>query len=340
MALRRPALTGLEIGKISVRLDPETAAIGSGVGPTDKQLERRLIWRLTRSVLEADNYKHRRYGEKSRQTWPVFETLIGFFGVLLKMVNLYEKGYQNAIRIVVNRLDLRFDNLPAAFDGYTLLHLTDLHPDFIPGYAHRIFDRIRNLSYDACVMTGDFRGGTRGGIKRSMDAMETIVGGIRATDGIYATLGNHDSHLMVDPLEQMGVIVLANESAVISRNGDRIHITGIDDPYYYYTDRAIAALEESPEGFKIAMVHTPALFDAADDNGYRLYLCGHTHGGQICLPGGYPIITHVKHGRKYYRGLWRYGKMTGYTSQGCGTVGIPVRFNTQSEVTLIKLHRA
>jgi hypothetical protein len=72
-------------------------------------------------------------------------------------------------------------------------------------------------------------------------------------------------------------------------------------------------------------------------NGYRFYLCGHTHGGQICLPGGYPVIRHLRYGRKYYRGLWRYRKMIGYTSQGCGTIGIPIRFNTVSEVTLAKL---
>jgi len=322
-----------------MRLDPETAPAGSDIRLSGRDLEKRLIWRLTRSVFEADNYKHRRYGEKSRQHWDIFEALIRIFGLLLKTVNLYDSGYANATRIVVNRLDLRFEKLPAAFNGYTLLHLTDLHPDFIPGHEDVICSCIRDLSYDACVMTGDFRGGTRGGVKRSMTAMEKIVDCIRAKDGIFATLGNHDSYLMVDPLEKMGVTVLANESASISKEGHRIQLTGIDDPYYYYTDQAIDALEGSDGGFKIALVHTPALYDAAADNGFSLYLCGHTHGGQICLPGGYPLILHLKHGRKYYRGLWRYGKMAGYTSQGCGTVGIPVRFNTVSEVTLIKLRK-
>jgi predicted MPP superfamily phosphohydrolase len=81
------------------------------------------------------------------------------------------------------------------------------------------------------------------------------------------------------------------------------------------------------------------MFDVAADNGYRLYLCGHTHGGQICLPGGIPIILHLRHGRRYYRGLWHYGRMTGYTGQGAGTVGLPVRFNTQSEITVLRLVR-
>jgi len=101
----------------------------------------------------------------------------------------------------------------------------------------------------------------------------------------------------------------------------------------------LRALEESMEGFKIVLVHDPSMFDLAADNGYRLYLTGHTHGGQICLPGGIPVVRHLRHGRKYYRGVWKYAKMTGYTGQGVGVVGIPVRFNTQSEITLFRLCR-
>ena len=160
------------------------------------------------------------------------------------------------------------------------------------------------------------------------------------SDGILATLGNHDTYQMAEPFERMGMTVLANESSEIVRGDARICVTGLDDPCYYYTDQAITALEETAgQGFKIALVHAPSMFDEAAHSGYALYLCGHTHGGQICLPGGRPIITHLHHGRKFYRGLWRYGKMTGYTGQGTGTVGIPLRFNTQSEITVLRLNR-
>ena len=189
-------------------------------------------------------------------------------------------------------------------------------------------------------MTGDYREKISGGHKAIIKPMQTVVSGIRAKDGMFATLGNHDSYLMADPLEKMGIRLLANETATVQRNGSRIRITGVDDPYYYYTDQTVDALERSGDGFKIALVHAPSLYDVAADNGYSLYLCGHTHGGQICLPGGFPIILHLRHGRKYYRGLWRYKNMAGYTGQGCGTVGLPVRFNTRSEVTLITLNRA
>lgn len=319
------------------RFDNAEEAVDASIQLIDRDEKKRLIWQTTRSVLETDKYKLRRHGEKRRQKWDLFEALIRLFGLLLKATHLYARGHANAKRIVVNRRDLRFNKLPDTFHGFTLLHLSDLHPDIVPGHAQTISEAIRPLAYDACVMTGDFRGRTRGSVKKAMAAMQTIVSVIRAGEGLFITLGNHDSYLMVAPFEKMNGVVLANESAALRRNGDQIIITGIDDPYYYYTDQAVSALEQPINGFKIALVHTPSLFDAAADNGYQLYLCGHTHGGQICLPGGYPLLLHLNHGRRYYRGLWQYKQMKGYTSQGCGTVGLPIRFNTVSEVTLIRL---
>ncbi len=115
--------------------------------------------------------------------------------------------------------------------------------------------------------------------------------------------------------------------------------TGTDDVHYYYTDAARAALEAAPKGFKIALIHSAELADAAAEAGFSLYLSGHTHGGQVCLPGGLPIITHMSRHRRYASGLWRHGSMTGYTTTGIGVSGLPVRFNTRGEAVLITLRR-
>jgi uncharacterized protein len=302
--------------------------------------QHRLIWATTRAFLEAEPYKHRKYGEKRRRHWSLFKTLVDVFGRLVRLTPLYEKGVENARRIVVNRVDLFFDRLPESFHGYTILHMTDLHVDFVPGIEERIRRCIRGLSVDLCALTGDYRAGISGGFRNVMAAMARIAADVDAADGIVATLGNHDTYQMADPFHRMGITLLANESVAIARGDARVCITGLDDPYYYYTDQAYAALEGSGNGFKIALVHAPSMFDVAADNGYALYLCGHTHGGQICLPGGRPVIIHLRHGRKFYRGLWRYGTMTGYTGQGTGTIGIPLRFNTQSEITVLRLNQA
>ncbi len=309
------------------------------VTSADDDRPHRLAWAVTRAVFEADSYKHRKFGERRLRRWSIFERLIQLFGAALRRTHLYDIGRRNARRIVVNRLDLPMAHLPAAFHGYTILHMTDLHLDFMPGMDAAIRDRIRHLEVDLCVLTGDYRARICGGFKNVLAPMQRVVDHIHAADGIIATLGNHDTYQMAAPFERMGLTVLANETVAIERPGGRVLVTGLDDPYYYYTDQAMRALEETPEAFKIALVHTPSLFDIAADNGYRLYLCGHTHGGQICLPGGRPVILHLRHGRHFYRGLWRYGQMVGYTGQGTGVVGIPIRFNTQSEITLLRLLR-
>ena len=85
------------------------------------------------------------------------------------------------------------------------------------------------------------------------------------------------------------------------------------------------------------MVHTPELAMVASKNKYDLYLCGHTHGGQICLKEGVPLISHQFEGKQFNHGIWNIGAMTGYTSRGVGVSGMPVRFNCPAEVTLITL---
>ena len=303
------------------------------------QKEKRNIWIMTRSFLETDTYKHKRYGRKSKSHWTLFERMTGIFGLFLKATSLYQRGYRNAKNIVVKDVETYFSDLPEPFHGYKILHLTDLHLDCYEGIEDIICKKIVDLTYDLCVLTGDYRTKTKGGFKQILNPMKKLVGAIKAKDGIWATLGNHDTYLMVDFLESIGIKVLANETVTIKRENEKIAVTGIDDPHYYYTDQAAVALEESFKGFKLVLIHTPELYDVAANNGYRLYLCGHTHGGQICLPYGIPLITHVYDGKKYYRGLWRYSNMKGYTNQGCGTVGIPIRFNTQSEIALVTLKR-
>jgi len=302
--------------------------------------EKRTIWLTTRSYLESNTYKHKRYGGKSKSRWTLFERLISIFGLFLKSVNLYQRGYSNASNIILKEIEIHFADLPEPFDGYTILHLTDLHLDCYDGIEDLICRKIKNLTCDLCVLTGDFRVRTRGGFKQILSPMRKIVDAIAAEDGIYATLGNHDTYLMAYEFEDLGIKVLGNETVTISRENETLAVTGIDDVHYYFTDQAITAMEEGIDGFKIVLIHSPELYDIAANNGYNLYLSGHTHGGQICLPYGIPVITHLYDGRKYYRGLWQYSHMKGYTNQGCGTVGIPVRFNSQSEIALITLKRA
>ena len=297
------------------------------------------IWLSTRAHLESDRYKYSSSGKRSKSRWSLFSKLLNIFVILLKLFNLYKKGLKNAKNIHINKFTLEFPDLPEKFDGYKILHLSDLHLDTLPGIEDIIINKIKNLQYDLCVMTGDYRKNTLGSFMQIINPLKKIVSAKNPKDGIIAIFGNHDTYLMLKQFDKMGIKLLANESISISRGNDKITLTGTDDPFYYYTDQAINALEENINGFKIALVHTSELYETAEQNAYNLYLCGHTHGGQICLPGGIPIITHQFEGKKFYKGQWNFKNMKGYTSQGCGTSGIPIRFYSQSEITLFTLKR-
>jgi predicted MPP superfamily phosphohydrolase len=122
------------------------------------------------------------------------------------------------------------------------------------------------------------------------------------------------------------------------RRDDALHITGVDDVHRFHTEHAHAALEEAPDGFCIALVHSPEAAEAAALR-HRLYLTGHTHGGQICLPGGRPFATGMKRNQHLARGAWRHGDMVGYTSRGLGACVLPFRSYCPGEVVSVTLRK-
>jgi predicted MPP superfamily phosphohydrolase len=258
----------------------------------------------------------------------------------LKQFGHYERGWNNAVNIVSRDIELRFAGLPPAFDGFSILHISDPHLDGVPGIEDRIVDLCRGRDFDLCVLTGDYRTELHGPFRAVMASLQRLVRGIRSKEGFLGVLGNHDDCHMVAPMEAMGIRMLINESVVLERGGDRLRVLGTDDVHYYYTDQSLHALEVAREDFSIALVHSPELFDAAAAAGVALYLCGHTHGGQVCLPGGHAPLKHLRSGRHLFRGHWWHGEMQGITNTGAGTSGIPVRFNTQSEILALRLVRA
>lgn len=258
----------------------------------------------------------------------------------LKLLGLYARGESNVQNPVVRRIEFFFDNLPDAFDGFTILHLSDLHIDALPDLADNLRTRLQTIDVDLCVLTGDFRFKTHGTCQQVYDRMEHLLAGIQARAGIFGVLGNHDCFDMVATFKHMGLHVLVNESLALPRDGQRIWLAGVDDPHYYGCSDVSLALADVPQkAFKLLLVHTPEIYAEAAQAGADLYLCGHTHGGQICLPWIGPIETHATCPRRYVRGRWRHGQVQGYTNVGCSASGVPVRFFCPPEIGLITLHR-
>jgi len=256
----------------------------------------------------------------------------------LRLVGLHGRGRRNALAIEVRRHEVELARLPEPFDGFTILQLSDLHVDINGEFVDTLLERLQPLEYDLCVLTGDYRARTFGPFDRTLAGLERLRGGIRGTP--YAILGNHDTLRLVPDMEAMGYKLLLNEWTPIERGGQSIYLAGIDDAHYYRTANFHRAAHELPDqSVSILLSHTPEAYRHAAHAAFDLMLCGHTHGGQICLPGGVPVITDADSPREFARGPWRYHGMIGYTSAGAGSCIVDVRLNCPPEVTLHRLRR-
>lgn len=265
-------------------------------------------------------------------------TLPSMIRLCLQMSGLYRRAVANSRQLRVTRNRFILPQLPKGLEGLTLLQISDLHVDMDEANLHAVMETVRPLEYDICVITGDYRRDTWGDINPAMDGMRRLRNHLRGE--VLAILGNHDSVLMVPELEAMGYRMLMNESYRLERNGDSLWIAGVDDPHLYQTDDLEAAIADIPTGAtSLLLSHTPEIYREAAMADFDMYLCGHTHGGQLCLPGGYPLTLDARCPRRVGRGAWEEDAMQGYTTTGAGTSILNVRLNCPPEVTLHHLTR-
>jgi predicted MPP superfamily phosphohydrolase len=258
---------------------------------------------------------------------------------VLTLAGLHGRGRRNVLDIRCREHDVPLPGLPAPFDGFTLLHLSDLHLDLSDAFVDHLIERVRGLAHDACVLTGDFRFRTFGPYAPALAALARLRPHLG--ERVWAVLGNHDTIRMVPGIEALGIGVLMNESVRVERGGASIVLAGIDDAHYFRTHNLHAAAADVHAGdCAILLSHTPEPYRQAAHAGFALMLSGHTHGGQICLPGGVPILTDSDAPRALARGPWQHHGMRGYTSVGCGASIVDVRLNCPPEVTLHRLRRA
>ena len=298
----------------------------------------RARWLERRLKMEAEALKHTPFGVGPRHR-KQFRRLQRILYVVLTTIGLYGRGKRNALDIHFTEQVFEFPDLPPEFDGYRLLNVADPHFDTLEGTAERIAELIADREADLLVLTGDYRRHVYGPFEQILEPLALVLGAARVRDGKVAVLGNHDPAEMVAPIEALGLRVLINETVTLRRGSGALHLTGFDDMHYFYTPASDEAAAAAPPGFRVALVHSPEFAFTAARAGYQYYLCGHTHGGQVCLPGGVPILTANELGHRFVVGRWQHEGMQGFTSRGAGTSGIPVRFFTRGEVTLITLRR-
>ncbi len=236
-------------------------------------------------------------------------------------------------------------DLPPELDGYRLALLSDIHqrPGESAAQARRAVRLANRLAPDVVLLGGDYVYGSAA----AMRTLTPALAGLRAPDGAWAVLGNHDHWTDVvavaDGLRAAGVGVLANQAAPLA--GGRLWVVGIDDAWADSADPASALASAPPGAPLVALWHEPDLVadvqQAAAQAGrwVVLQLAGHSHGGQVRLPFKGALLL-PRLGARYDRGLYDLGGLWLYTTPGVGTTDPEVRLGCRPEVTLIVLRRA
>jgi predicted MPP superfamily phosphohydrolase len=241
----------------------------------------------------------------------------------------------------LSRHDIPVDGLPAAFDGYRVVQISDLHcGPFVSGArVARWVASVNALEADLVAVTGDLI--VSG--ERYVPVVAEALGRLQARDGVLASMGNHDyftdGEALVRALERAGLGVLRNRGVIIERGEARanLFVAGVDDTWTrrHDLDRALA---ERPAGAPtLLLCHDPALFPAAVARGVDLTLSGHTHGGQLGVPGLGRRLNLYRLFSAFTSGLYRQGASTLYVNRGLGTTGPPVRLGVPSEIAVLTL---
>jgi hypothetical protein len=192
------------------------------------------------------------------------------------------------------------------------------------------------LKPDLVVVTGDL---VTSGTEFYADVAEALAH-VRAPDGVVCILGNHDQwddRSCRAALRARGIVVLENDQRTIERNGAKLVLAGLDDPYTGKADLN-ATLSGIPEQSPtILLSHYPEWFEPAAQRKVALVLSGHTHGGQLGVPFFGDRLNLAVLSRQRSRGLYRAGQTYLYVNAGLGTTGPPIRLGVPPEIALFTL---
>lgn len=175
-----------------------------------------------------------------------FEPLGPILKLLLFLTGTLGRGYRNALDLRLRTMEMAFCDLPAAFSGYRILFLSDIHADGLPEIPETAARLVRDLEVDLCVFGGDYRFEVFGSCDKVLSGMEKIVRAVKARDGMIGVLGNHDFADIGAGLEQLGVRMLRNEALELRRGNDSIWVAGLDDPHFYRCDDLPGASAGAP----------------------------------------------------------------------------------------------
>ncbi len=260
---------------------------------------------------------------------------------LLKSVGMYGRGLLNASRIRLKQVKFIYPDIPKELHGFKILFISDLHlSQFYPEWFISGMSVIQQIKspVDIILLGGDYRYGYFGPEDFVIPMIKKLLEPIESKYGIYGIMGNHDVSPIKQQFEEAGINLLVNEGVEINHNGIKIYIAGVDDPHDFECSDVSSSLVNAPkDAFTIMLAHSPELIEESALWDVHLYLCGHTHGGQIGFPFVGPIYFNARCKKKFALGKWSYREMQGYTTAGFGVTDVPVRFGIPAEMVEISL---
>lgn len=278
----------------------------------------------------------------------IIRIVISFIMVAILIVLSIWTAWGNTA-LELNTYTIASSRIPAAFHGYRIAHVSDLHNAQMGTDNEKLLAMLREASPDMIAITGDLVDSRNTDIEITLQFAEEAI---KIAPCYYVT-GNHEARIseydtLRNSLSELGVIVLEDTAVEIEKSGERITLLGVDDPsfqtdYLFGDDTAVMkkklqTMTWDKDTYTVLLSHRPELFDSYVENGIDLVLSGHAHGGQFRLPfvGG---IVAPNQGLfpTYASGLYTDGKTNMLVSRGIGNSILPFRFNNRPEVILIEL---
>lgn len=261
--------------------------------------------------------------------WAVFNHILAFTGLICILYGYFIESYW---------IDVK--NVPVLTEKFSsssirVVQITDTHCVSRMQNERRIIEIVNGLDPDIIVFTGD----SANDIK-ALPLFRETLGRLNARIGKFAVTGNEDTRRFagVDLFAGTGFQLFNAGSIRLSKGGEDFFISGVSDGFYGQWNKALENITEGQ--YNIFLCHKPDLIGDLKEANIDLYLCGHTHGGQVALPFYGALITFSKYGKKYESGRYQVGGVTLYTNRGLGTEGfgiMRVRFFSRPEITVFDI---
>jgi len=249
----------------------------------------------------------------------------------------------------LNTYTIRSEVLPESFEGYRIVHISDLHNTEMGNGNEKLLGMISSADPDIIAITGDLIDSRRTNTDVALDFVKEAM---KIVPCYYVT-GNHEQRIaeydeLKIAMKEAGVTILDDRKLKLERDGEYITIAGVDDPMftmdpstqepYMVMEMALDEFLDSSDGYTLLLSHRPELMDTYVQNSVDLVLTGHAHGGQINIPliGGV-ISPGEGFFPEYYKGIYEKENTQMVVSRGIGNSLFPWRINNRPEVGLVVL---